>query len=108
MKEKLIELITEPKIIYEKADIEELADYLLENGVVVPPVTIGQKVYIVEGIVRELYVVGIGHYKDFQNFTAFERYGETLGCGATWGYDSIGKTVFLTREEAEKRVIQNE
>ena len=84
-------------------DIEKyIAEFLIKNGVIVPPVRIGQKVYIVEGKVRELYVVGIGHYKDFQNFTAFERFGETLGCGATWEYDDIGKTVFLTKEEAEQ------
>lgn len=99
-RERLIELLNHiGKIViqYNTDDfIEQLADYLIENGCIAPPCKVGDtvhrivcnKVYsdwIIESIV--IYQDEIGFYDDSENyFTVYD----------------IGKTVFLTREEAEK------
>jgi hypothetical protein len=73
-----------------------LADHLLANGVIVPPCKVGQKVYypirhtneVAQLFVREIVYTSskIQFYASYLVFTV----------------DAIGKTVFLTREEAEK------
>lgn len=81
--------------------VEINADYLLANGVIVPPVKIGQTVYSIEPCISQVFVGEV--YEIFQS-----RYG--LVCRSSRkGYyslafpaDSVGKTVFLTRKEAEK------
>lgn len=63
-KEKLIEILNNTKIqcytfgdLFYEDLIEEIADQLLENGIIVPPVKIGQTVY---GISRgEIIPIGI-------------------------------------------------
>jgi hypothetical protein len=84
---------------------ENLADYLLANGVIVPPVRVGQKVWYIKGGYynsvrkhpREIEVTEINHKWS----------GKTLAWGfianqTRYRFSSIGKTVFLTKEEAEK------
>ena len=78
-----------------------IADHLLANGVIVPPCKVGQTVYsIVEGInlvlVGEVYeyVVGREHFV----FRSTRKGYFTLDFTEI----DIGKTVFLSREEAEK------
>jgi hypothetical protein len=74
----------------------QVADHLLANGVIVPPISVGQTVYRVytrswvgEDKVCELNISNRGIcYVD-------DKGRETL-C------DKIGKTVFLSREDAEK------
>ena len=81
-----------------------IADHLLANGVIVPPVKLGSrhKVYIpVKGttVVYETKVYGIGVDEDGDMVINPKEYSEEViainGC-------NIGKTVFLTREDAEK------
>lgn len=96
-RERLIKLL-EGKSIDTMADVEYVADYLLENGVIVPPVKVGQKVYYVieslgevaEGCIREIIVAE----EVFVNFTLKGWFSQTSHIG------EIGKTVFLTKEEA--------
>lgn len=72
---------------------EELADYLLANGVIVLPCKVGDTVYQTDGIrIYESKIKSIIY--DTNNF-AFD---ET----------AIGKSVFLTREEAEKALKERE
>lgn len=67
---------------------ERLADYLLENGVIVPPCKIGNTIYQYDndGRIYQSNVKNVIY--DTENIAFDER--------------EIGKTVFLTREEAEK------
>ena len=105
-RERLIELINQYPCMSTAEDCfmesisADLADYLLANGVIVPPCKVGQKVYyviesleeIVEGRIREIIVAeGI-----FINFTLKGWFSQTSHIG------EIGKTVFLTKEEAEQ------
>lgn len=81
--------------------VETIADHLLANGVIVPPVKIGQTVYDYAG--RECVVFGIHFFYEGINSFATERIGYN-GCRihTTHSFDKIDETVFLTREEAKK------
>lgn len=123
MRERLIELLMQGELEADKRGVfncsrskwkaEIMADFLLENGVIVPPVYVGGTVYEIRrkavspsgretncGICTnsflkhcintgsELYVKGKPYVKsDFYR---------------------LGKTVFLTREEAEKALKESE
>ena len=106
MKEKLIKLLT-GKSIDTVADVEYVADFLLENGVIVPPCNIGDKAYIRTAFsVIERTVVGFKYSSDMKNLEGIfidlvvDREGKT----ATKYFitDRINDCIFFTREEAEK------
>ncbi len=92
---------------YSIGTIQKIADHLLDNGVVVPPCKVGDKLYttLCYGIgdwrIRESTV-----YEVRQRFgTGLEIYEMIRSENGTYSYfrielDSFGKTVFLTREEA--------
>lgn len=117
-REKLIELLKSPHKAeqlremgvdigaYQDDCIEAMiADFLLANGVIVPPCKVGDTVYrtignycgekIFEGIVAQISIYN-------EKETRFWVYGHPWG----FGCDDIGKTVFLTREEAEKALAE--
>ena len=96
--------------------LNDIVDKLLENGVIVPPCKVGDKVWFVE---RRFHY----NLKTFREFVC-EGYVKAIKVsmkpmkitieypiaddpkarckGADWSAGSIGKTVFLTREEAEQ------
>lgn len=98
-RERLIEMLNNAPIGYEKLGqrfykhiLENIADYLLDNGVIVPPVKVGDTLYMIvekrAKISREYF-----HFikKTKLTFLNLERVLKF------WG-----KTVFLTKEQAEK------
>ena len=110
MKDRLIELIdgfdlqTIPNSSREW--MEQFADHLIANGVIVPPVKVGQTVWFIrdkyhnkieETNVEKVIVKNGGIYIK-------------LGCNSMYetSCNSIGKTVFLTKEEAEKALKESE
>ena len=122
MRDSLIELLE--NVHYAQNDapyqhishIEELADYLLANGVIVAPCKVGDKVWFVERrfhyklktfkeYVCEGYVKAIKiSMKPMKITIEYPIADDPKGrCkGADWSATSIGKTVFLTKEEADK------
>jgi hypothetical protein len=105
-KERLVELIADARADYydysdemhesgmsvDQSSEEYIADYLIANGVVVPPCKVGSKVYwqnmggkITEATVIKLLQARVDN--GFEYDIPFEE---------------IGKTIFLSREEAEK------
>jgi hypothetical protein len=102
-KERLVELIGDAPIgvngitlldKHEPKVIEEVADYLIANGVIVPPCKVGSKVYwqnmggkITEATVIKLLQARVDN--GFEYDIPFEE---------------IGKTIFLTREEIEAKL----
>lgn len=108
-RKRLVELLYGSKLIHDALNNEglahhlimQLADYMLDNGIVVPPVKVGDKVYkiftkyspFVSDYVVENYGIPIKN--------VFEHY-EVIP------FDEIGKTVFLTKEEAEKALERKE
>ena len=81
---------------------EFLADHLIANGVICPPCKVGQIVWLVrDGKIEETTVEKIVlKYKGLYLKLLCNSFYETT-CR------SIGKTVFLTREEAEKELDEN-
>ena len=102
-----------------------VADHLLSNGVIVPPCKVGDTVYVIsntrvkEAVIYEIYV-GKDNRMSFQvgfdcdedcDGCPFESWSKSYcgewDCGGQYG-DTIlvesdfGKTVFLSREDAEK------
>ena len=121
-RERLIELIRNaPRkdVVYGNVKLDKpaqtvqtIADYLLENGVIVPPCKVGQAVYIIDepdfedDYVLEVQVSGVGRdiggvWVTMDLPLGFKRSGYI---GAT----DIGKTVFLTKEEAEQALKERE
>ena len=107
MRDRLIELKRQAvNYAQEKADergglvcIDDEVDYLLANGVIVPPVRYGDEIYYLfpqQGIQRAFVRrIQIGKY----GVAICTKYGATL-------ISEIGKTVFLTKEEAEKALAE--
>ena len=110
MRERLIELIKQgDKTFSDKytgkvmSHIDELydfiADYLLANGVIVPPVMEENKVYRIVDMSKTAC-------RCFVTEETVEKYAviykNIVGAYSIIPFDEIGKTVFLTREEAEQ------
>ena len=117
MRDRLIELIdnwyTEYFNIYQECDDETavIADYLLENGVIVPPVQVGDTVYYIEGAYYNSKRKTVKPIKVTEISWKCDRSGRDLGFalianGTRYKFSSIGKTVFLTKEEAEKALAE--
>jgi hypothetical protein len=109
---KLAELIKKAKSkMWGKTFYSELernmfvADYLLANGVIVPTVKVGQTVYVPSG---DEGTDWIDEYKVkyfYCSSKGINRYYIECGTmGNNFRPKDIGKTVFLTKEEAEAKL----
>ena len=106
MRDRLIELL---QGAYDKyinlLEFEKniIADHLLANGVIVPPCKVGDTLYDISEFFADYDCPEMYELKDKE--MSFEKYkGEyrfTYDCCYIYP-DEIGKTVFLTREEAEQ------
>ena len=78
--------------------VTEIAEHLISNGVIVPPCKVGDRVYRPSdclGVVQ-FVIISFNIYESEMFFTDDSENIIYLS--------DIGKTVFLTREEAEKSV----
>ena len=98
MRERLNELLkgSSQYITEQDSLIEKIADYLLENGVIVPSCKIGQAIFRIDD--KSVF--------DWWDVEHIEIYAEEIvyidDSGNQFTDEDIGKTVFLTREEAEQ------
>lgn len=111
-REKLVELLDE---IHRKPLGKEycerlgtIADYLLANGVIVPPCEVGDIVYVANdyGYKKEIkkYEVGcivIRGTNDISKELWEDRFGGVIG-----SFEDFEKTLFCTKEEAEKALTE--
>ena len=101
-RDRLIRLIMKANSpLISLARAEELADYLLDNGVIVPPCELHQQMWQIAGFeVEECRVSSLTLKADgsFKIRLTYLKYRSVFEITA----DTIGKTVFPTREEAEK------
>ena len=92
---------------------EYIADYLLGSGVIVPPCKVGDEVYYIIDDKIQALRVGYGTFgkvdltmsarcKDESDMCEVSCWLDGKTCGIGFDYSHIGKTVFLTREEAER------
>ena len=111
MRDRLIELIRESSQYLNEQEgvIQWIADYLLANGVIVPPCKVGQTVYKVvnDKRVKKPYkckVIGFWYSEDEHcNNVHLVRYiNGVFDCSFSVPFTDFGKTVFLTKEEAEQ------
>ena len=119
MRDRLIEIVKESlvkNIDYTHRLAESITDDLLANGVIVPPLWAGQTVYYYNHYLGGVFAylidnVGVGYlgksgiYWTFEAACHDEETDELLDC-LDFDLDYIGKTVFLTREEAEKALAE--
>ena len=105
MREKLIDLIVEADISLfgtDKSYAEVYADHLIENGVILPPCKVGDTVYDICTIFDESTLKSKTIIKpriiDFVSSVAFLIESK----GLVLSEKDFGKTVFLTKEEAQK------
>lgn len=106
MRDRLIELLD--NLLELGYSSPYVADYLLENGVIVPPVSVGQTVYKVNGIkAREYKVDYFDIFNNIVNFT-FKIHLIADDWSDFVFADDFGKTVFLTKEEAENALKERE
>ena len=110
MRERLIEILNKTfEEQYEKRGLltaNHTADYLLENGVIVPPVKVGDIMWIPSVHSNKVYSKAVKeiliHEKDGD-------IGKYVYCSSAYfPFENIGKTVFLTREEAEQVLKERE
>lgn len=117
MRNRLIELLKtsnkaailrkeNPHFVTEETDEESIiADYLIKNGVILPPCKVGDTVYVVSMGYIDIYnIVSVSSYKSkYQNLSSFvaEHYEDNE---RKIGFEekNINKYVFLSKEEAEK------
>lgn len=113
-KERLVDLLdglelppidTDGEMYLEKSDAEYIADYLLKNGVIVPPCKVGDAVYDIEnGHIDELTVNGILSFKNEMQIS-IER-EDFIPC--YFDEYEIGDVLFFTREAAEQALKECE
>ena len=111
MLDRLIELIQNSVNGCARHWAEIIAKYLLANGAIVPPINVGDTVYVdmfLNGASEPYTIVGIrvtkGRGKSIFQFVAW-RDGEVpmfRGDSYIFFAREIGRTVFLTREAAEQ------
>ena len=105
MRDRLIKLLGCEGNVITANDFETVADYLLENGVIVPPCKVGDKVYVVDytrlgNMIFECTIEEISHFTYGTYY--YLNWGLHIPRFKACQEKSFGKTVFLTREEAEK------
>ncbi len=129
---KLIELLRNSEPILERdldddwydGEIESIADYLIKNGVIVPPCKVGDTVYGIKGCfflphatkikhndIIPCEVIGIKKVKKGEFILLKPLLDEAFNkrSANTWfPFSALGKTVFLTLEEAEQALKERE
>lgn len=120
MRDRLIELIRQSHCVEiwdywndelkQPNPIEALANHLITNGLIVPPCKVGETVYclvpvgcklsVEKGFVREFRITG---EKVCANIVDCE-YIKFANLNINVSYDDFGKTVFLTKEQAEQKL----
>lgn len=100
-KERLVELVKnahdEQKYLTSDKSINAITDYLLEQGVIVPPCKVGDVVYLITDHTGDMRRTVTGFTQDC-----------ILSYAMQIPMSEFGKTVFLTREEAEKALRKDE
>lgn len=93
-------------VIIDGTKVDDVVDNLLANGVIVPPCKVGDTVYAY-GAKRikewEITFVGKNSRNEYKFFAVVGKCEDLL---TFWNYE-IGKTVFLTKEEAEAKLKES-
>lgn len=97
-----------PKEDCEGCKNEQLADYLLANGVIVPPCKVGDVMYsLYRGAIHRTIVFSVVAETKNDNWIYIVE-GEIFNGISIFRKFIVGKTVFLTKEEAEQALKERE
>ena len=114
-REKLIDIMATSgwNIFTDNQSREQLSDYLLEHGVIVLPCKVGDTVYCpwIHNSNKEIAFTKVESIKIYVNgrpLVFVEDWESDIPMPAAFYSENIGKTVFLTREEAEKALEECE
>ena len=103
MKERLVKLLDMDFGFVNEMPAEKLADYLLTNGVIVPPVSVGDTMWVLSKDLTTIQSVVITDV-----YCRWHKMGVSVSLVTNnpfaYLFDDyeIGKTIFLTKEEAEQ------
>ena len=100
MRDRLIELLNDLNVWDDYISNEDIADHLFANGVIVPPCKVGDTVYQTDGVriyELEVFDVSLRNYKPYYETESID-----------FDYSAIGKSIFLTKEEAEQALKERE
>lgn len=110
-RERLIELINQAQVKSDDnfgiTNSEQMVDYLLENGIIVPPVKVGDTVYLLSrGDIIPINIIAIqgnnsGNFLIGMNEENFGYGTISLHLENNWGAEW-----YITREEAEKALAE--
>lgn len=115
MRDRLASLLSEAEglVNNDLPTVEQIADYLLEHGVIVPPCKVGQTVWFMSGVLEEVCEakvvrISMNYYTDPPLWFEFEFFSKLIGTQTMIGRIDLylGNTLFLTREEAEKALAE--
>lgn len=87
-------------IEWNSAKVKELADYLIANGVIVPPCKVGDTIYQTDGV--RIYTSTIHEITYTLSKVIF------VTENTVFDEQAINNSIFLTREEAEKALKEIE
>ena len=121
MRDRLIELISDMEnellrayqYTTDEYRIASIADHLIENGAIIPPCKVGDTVYypwIYDGQCGVAFnkVESIKIYVNGLPLVIVEDWGSDMPMPISFCNEDFGKTVFLTREDAEKALRERE
>ena len=98
-------LCTKKDVSCIRCDAEKFADHLLANGVIVSTVKVGQTVYVPSGDEETDWIDEYKVKYFYCSSKGINRYYIECGTmGNNFRPKDIGKTVFLTKEEAEAKL----
>jgi hypothetical protein len=95
-RERLMDIINQTSIELYRSEYDELVDALIDNGVIVPQVRVGQTVYRVGDPIKKIYEWDVVCIEVYGYETEYVDDSDNR-----FTADDIGKTVFTTREAAE-------
>lgn len=100
-RERLVELLIDSNYY----TYEDQADYLLANGVIVPPCKVGDTVYRIFPRISDAIPPWVGDTPETVGCIGIAT-KNLLGNWNVYPIEEIGKTLFLTREEAEAALAE--
>ena len=102
-------LCTKKDVSCIRCDAEKFADHLLANGVIVSTVKVGQTVYVPSGDEETDWIDEYKVKYFYCSSKGINRYYIECGTvGNNFRPKDIGKTVFLTKEDAERALKERE
>lgn len=115
MRDRLIELLESTGMVESESRCEIIAQELLAAGVIVLPCKVGDKVYRIWSAgnhgksVAEFVVTNVSQIMENTWVIRYKKQSKILYSTPTiyqCNFNDIGKTVFLTKEEAEKALAE--